>query len=87
MTDFESAMGAQPGSTGSGKAPQRQVKYRQAEGARSCQACVFFQGPDACQLVEGPVSATGLCDLWQSQEGVEDRLFSGPNVPPAQGGV
>lgn len=80
MVDISAAVGGP--ATSDPKVPQRQVNYRQAEQGQSCGNCIFFEGPDQCRLVQGPVSSTGLSDLWQSVEAVEDSLFTGQTVPP-----
>ena len=60
---------------------QAAVNYRTAEdGIQSCSNCANFQSPDKCGLVLGPVSASGICDLWgpmASGKELEDQLFGG----------
>jgi hypothetical protein len=44
---------------------QKQVNYRSAEdGKGSCAMCANYMPPDKCSLVEGPISAGGMCDLF-----------------------
>jgi len=34
------------------------------KGDQRCDNCVFFQPPNACQVVEGNISPQGWCNLW-----------------------
>jgi len=46
------------------KSTQDEANYRKAgEGDKSCATCRFFRD-DACQLVDGEVTAGGVCDRW-----------------------
>ena len=33
-------------------------------GGLSCAGCTFFRKPDVCEVVEGPVSSSGWCRLF-----------------------
>lgn len=51
-----------------------------AEGRR-CQDCVSFRPDGTCLKVEGEISPTGTCDLWESaRDHVEDQMFNNPPV-------
>jgi hypothetical protein len=30
----------------------------------SCATCEFFEPPNACKVVEGPITGADWCDLW-----------------------
>lgn len=53
-----------------------EVAYRPAESEdRSCSACVHFKahagqalGDGVCELVGGPISPNGVCDLFQGSQ-------------------
>ena len=34
------------------------------EGEKRCDKCVQFQPPDACKMVEGPISPEGSCRIF-----------------------
>lgn len=56
-----------------------EVNYRPADAPEmSCGTCSNFQG-DSCLVVEGPVQAEGVCDVFTPIEGgpqpVDDMLF------------
>jgi hypothetical protein len=41
------------------------AKYQDTpHGGLSCQACTFFRRPASCQVVDGPISANGWCELF-----------------------
>ena len=47
------------------KASQKLVAYQSTpKEGHSCATCQYFQPPDACKVVEGPVSPAGWCSLW-----------------------
>jgi hypothetical protein len=47
------------------KMPQKAVKYQDTpKGKDRCDACVHFQAPSSCTLVEGPIAAAGWCTLY-----------------------
>ena len=80
-------------------APQRKptldtVNYRNAgDDGKSCANCQYFNAPDQCTMVDGTVSAAGVCDLYSkkaNEADLMDQLFGGaqdgasaPQVPPA----
>ena len=37
------------------------------DGDKRCDKCVQFQAPDACKLVDGPVSPQGSCRIFTPQ--------------------
>jgi hypothetical protein len=34
------------------------------DGAKRCDKCAQFQAPDACKMVEGPISPQGSCRIF-----------------------
>ncbi len=47
------------------KASQKLVAYQSTpKEGHSCATCQYFQPPDACKVVEGPIGAAGWCNLW-----------------------
>lgn len=47
------------------KVPKNQAGYRDAaKGAARCDACVQFQPPASCKLVDGSISPSGSCDFF-----------------------
>lgn len=65
--------------------PQDQVNYRTAqEGVQGCSNCANFRAPDQCILVQPPVGAAGMCDLWtppKNDAQIASELF-GPSAQP-----
>lgn len=52
------------------KAPQRAAGYQpQPNGSKKCEGCAQFRGPDACSIVQGPISPDGWCRLFRAKEG------------------
>jgi hypothetical protein len=41
----------------------------QPSGGRRCAGCRYFQSPNACQRVQGTISADGWCALWAASAG------------------
>ena len=47
------------------KFSQSMAKYQPTpKGAASCKTCSLFEGPDACRVVSGTISASGWCLLF-----------------------
>lgn len=47
---------------------QADVNYRPAGSlAESCSNCTHFSPPSNCDVVEGPVEATGMCDAFEAR--------------------
>jgi len=47
------------------KAPQKLVAYQSTpKEGHSCATCMYFEPPNACKVVEGPISPAGWCNLW-----------------------
>jgi hypothetical protein len=47
------------------KAAQKLVAYQPfPKDGHSCATCLYFEPPDECKVVEGPISAAGWCKLW-----------------------
>jgi len=47
------------------KVPNAAMKYQDhPEGDKQCDNCLQFVPPDACKIVEGPISPKGYCIAW-----------------------
>ena len=47
------------------KVSQTVVHYQATpKGSQRCDNCKFFEPPNACKLVQGPISPSGWCTLW-----------------------
>jgi hypothetical protein len=47
------------------KISKKTVAYQDhPEGEKRCDKCVQFQPPDACKMVEGPISPQGSCRIF-----------------------
>jgi hypothetical protein len=47
------------------KAAQKLVAYQSTpKEGHACTNCQYFQPPNACKVVEGPISPAGWCNLW-----------------------
>jgi hypothetical protein len=47
------------------KISKKAVAYQdRPEGDKRCDKCVQFQPPDACKMVEGPISPQGSCRIF-----------------------
>ncbi len=47
------------------KSSKSAAAYRGApNGRQSCANCSWFNAPSGCDVVNGPVSARGWCNLW-----------------------
>jgi hypothetical protein len=47
------------------KASQKLVAYQSTpKEGHSCANCQYFEPPNGCKVVEGPVSPAGWCSLW-----------------------
>jgi len=47
------------------KISKKAVAYQDhPEGEKRCDKCVQFQPPDACKMVEGPISPQGSCRIF-----------------------
>ena len=49
-----------------------------ATSARRCGSCRFYQAPDQCLVVEGPVAANSVCNLWAQRGGALGCEPDGP---------
>ena len=43
------------------KSTKEQASYQDPVDTHTCAECTLFLAPDGCQVVQGPVSATGTC--------------------------
>lgn len=56
-------IGASPAAA---KLPQAAAKYQATpKGKQQCDNCALWQAPSACKLVDGTISPTGWCALYQ----------------------
>jgi high potential iron-sulfur protein len=47
------------------KASHETVKYQDSpKGSQRCDNCSYFEPPNACKLVQSPISPNGWCMLW-----------------------
>lgn len=71
---------------GGQKVSQEAAKYRTAvDGEPSCAGCDNFFEPTQCRLVQGPVSAAGICDLYapkRNEANVMAQVFGNNGGPP-----
>lgn len=50
------------------KFTKEEVRYRPEENdGKRCGNCIFFQAPNACEIVEGDIDTAFVCDRWQAQ--------------------
>jgi hypothetical protein len=51
------------------KVSQADAKYQdQPKGQQRCEICLQFQPPNACRIVEGPISPAGWCQYFAAKE-------------------
>lgn len=59
-----------------GQVSQAEANYRPAENPlQSCGKCGTFMAPDKCSKVQGKISETGLCDLFQEVVGPDEETL------------
>lgn len=52
------------------KLPKALVQYQDSpKGSQKCLVCLHFQPPDACAIVEGPISPEGWCVAFAPKAG------------------
>jgi hypothetical protein len=58
--------GAPPNpATAAPKISKKAVAYQDhPDGDKQCERCTQFQPPDACKMVEGPISPQGSCRIF-----------------------
>jgi hypothetical protein len=57
--------GASPNVAAAPKISKKAVAYQdQPDGEKRCEKCAQFQPPDACKMVEGPISPQGSCRIF-----------------------
>lgn len=66
VASASTTLGAAPNpATGAPKLSQRVVAYQDhPEGDKRCDKCAQFQPPNACKIVEGPISSQGFCRVF-----------------------
>ncbi len=69
------ALGCGPARTGRAqvaeaqKVSQADAKYRPTpNGQQRCEICLQFKPPNQCNIVQGPISATGWCQFFAARE-------------------
>lgn len=51
-----------------GKAAKDAVKYQDSpKDGQMCSACLYFQAPGSCAVVDGPISPNGWCSLYNKK--------------------
>jgi len=63
------------------KSSQVQAGYQSAVDVHKCATCQHFQAPNACEVVEGPISEDGRCKLYYGmtpalRDSYRDRALS-----------
>lgn len=54
---------------GTSKVAKQTVSYQPTpRGPSHCASCSFFQGPASCNYVDGPISPSGWCVLYQPRK-------------------
>ncbi len=52
-----------------GKSTKEQAGYKDTtDQGIYCKACAYFRLPNGCKIVEGDVSPTGWCSLWDFED-------------------
>ena len=46
------------------KATKKEARYQDNATSDTCKDCALFIAPNDCQVVQGPVSATGSCNFF-----------------------
>jgi hypothetical protein len=50
------------------KAPKADAKYQDSpKDGQKCDACVYFQAPNKCGVVEGDISPSGWCAMYNKK--------------------
>jgi len=63
------AAGASRRAAAQQKVSQMDAKYQdQPKGQQRCEICLQFQPPNACRVVEGPISPKGWCQYFAAKE-------------------
>lgn len=63
------AAGASRRAAAQQKVSQMDAKYQdQPKGQQRCEICLQFQPPNACRIVEGPISPKGWCQYFAAKE-------------------
>ena len=69
--------------TPAGAAPKiskKAVAYQDhPDGDKECAKCAQFQPPDACKMLEGPISPQGSCRIFQPSRQSKADIFNGVN--------
>jgi hypothetical protein len=51
-----------------GKAAKEAVKYQDSpKDGQQCSACLYFQAPGSCAVVDGAISPSGWCSLYNKK--------------------
>jgi hypothetical protein len=65
-----SALAGTTTATAQQKLPKALVQYQDTpKGSQKCLVCLHFQPPDACAIVEGPISPEGWCAAFAPKSG------------------
>ena len=68
---------------GQAKVSKQVVAYQDhPDGSKRCDCCTQFEAPDACKVVQGPVTPAGSCRLFVlKRRQASDRPVIEPTVP------
>ena len=62
------AIGSSGSDAATAKVPKQTVNYQMTpKGQARCGTCTYFQAPSGCNFVNGPISPTGWCALYQTK--------------------
>ena len=62
------AVGSSGSNAATAKVPKQTVNYQMTpKGQARCGSCAYFQAPSGCNFVNGPISPTGWCTLYQAK--------------------
>jgi hypothetical protein len=59
------------------KVSKQAVNYRRGTARKRCGGCTMFIEPDGCTHVAGSISPQGVCDAYESEQGLTSGRFGG----------
>lgn len=68
------------GANGAHYAPDDENPF--SESGLVCANCVFYEGGQACELVEGTIQPMGICKLWIINDSLVDEVSKASYSPP-----
>lgn len=57
-----------------GTVDKKLANYRKGDGATACAQCLHFLPIDKCESVSGIISPEAVCDMFQTENDVEDAM-------------